>query len=313
MIDNPRIKNFSGFVFLFEGGAAIKTSRRIKESEFPKTLEHLQNVLFPILGLDPIKMGQDYVVIGSIGKKKEADDSSGDLDIGYDNSLVSRNFGIPPKETSSYIYDELKNKLPEILDFDPEINLLKGLNIVSIGWPIEGDVNKGIVQVDLIPISDINWAKFIYYSPNYKIAESKYKSAHRNWLFSAILSAKKRILDRDDSGEVLDFDSPVLILSDGLFWHQKSYRGKIKSRLKNPQKISGSERFITRDPQEFIDFVLGPGYSPEEVKTFEDVWKIVCSPEFELYSELPVIKDKFLEYMKRTGLEVPRELNEIPS
>jgi len=309
MPDN--LMDFVKFSRIFEGGAAIKTSRSIREDEFPKTLDSIKSILFPILGIDPTKEGSQYLVIGSIGKKKNPEDTSGDLDIGYDSSWFSREHGVTPKESSSEIYKLISSELPEKLGFDPEINYMKGLNIVSLGWPIEGDFNKGIVQLDLIPVSSMDWAKFIYYSPNYKIAESKYKSAHRNWLLAAILASRRMILKVDPSGQILDYDSPVLMLSDGLFWHTKSYAGKIKDRLKNPKKIEGSERFVTRDPQEFIDFTLGPGYNPEEVKTFEQVFSIITDPEFELHGNLGEIKDKFVEYLKRTGLEIPSEINTI--
>jgi hypothetical protein len=309
MPDN--LMGFVKFSRIFEGGAAIKTSRSIREDEFPKTLDSIKSILFPILGIDPTKEGSQYLVIGSIGKKKNPEDTSGDLDLGYDSSWFSREHGVTPKESSSEIYKLISSELPEKLGFDPEINYMKGLNIVSLGWPIEGDFNKGIVQLDLIPVSSMDWAKFIYYSPNYKIAESKYKSAHRNWLLAAILASRRMILKVDPSGQILDYDSPVLMLSDGLFWHTKSYAGKIKDRLKNPKKIEGSERFVTRDPQEFIDFTLGPGYNPEEVKTFEQVFSIITDPEFELHGNLGEIKDKFVEYLKRTGLEIPSEINTI--
>ena len=309
MPDN--LMDFAKFSRIFEGGAAIKTSRSIREDEFPKTMDSIKSILFPILGIDPRKDGVEYLVIGSIGKKKNPEDTSGDLDIGYDSSWFSRNHGVTPKESSAEVYRLISEQLPDKLGFDPEINYMKGLNIVSVGWPIQGDFNNGIVQLDIIPVSSMDWARFIYYSPNYKISESKYKSAHRNWLLAAILAARRMTLKSDASGQVLDYDSPVLMLSDGLFWHTKSYAGKLKDRLKNPKKVEGSERFITRDPQEFIDFTLGPGYTPEEVKTFEQVLNIIKDPNFELSDNLEEIKEKYIEYLKRTGLEIPSEINQI--
>jgi hypothetical protein len=251
------------------------------------------------------------VIIGSIGKKENPDDTSGDLDIGYDAKWYSDINGITKKECSGFIYDKIKNDLSDIIGFQPEINYLKGLNIVSIGWLIDGNIDKGIVQLDLIPLSDMKWADFIYYSPNYKIGESKYKSAHRNWLLAAILSSRKEIMEIDDAGEVLDYNTPVLILSDGLYWHTKSYRGKIKDRLKNPKKIEGSERFVTNDPQEFVNFALGPGYNIDDVKTFEQLFSVIMSPDFELKDKLPEIKERFLEFLQRVGLEIPTEINRI--
>ena len=46
-----RILNFSGFSKIFEGGAAIKTSRRIREDEFPKTLDNIKEILFKYLNI----------------------------------------------------------------------------------------------------------------------------------------------------------------------------------------------------------------------------------------------------------------------
>lgn len=306
-----KIFNFSKFSSIFEGGGAIKTSRRIREDEFPMTLKSIQENLLPIIGMGSATINEQYVVIGSIGKKENPYDTSGDLDIGYDAIWYSQDNGIGKKECSGYIFNILKEQIGSILGFDPEINYLKGLNIVSIGWPIEGDINKGIVQLDLIPLSDMAWADFIYYSPNYKVGESKYKSAHRNWLLASILSSRKEIIERDNSGEVLDYHTPVLILSDGLYWHTKSFKGKIKDRLKNSKKIEGSERFITNDPQEFIDFALGAGYTVDDIKTFEQLFNIITSPDFELRDKLPEIKERFLEFLQRVGLEIPTEVNRI--
>ena len=306
-----RILNFSGFFKLFEGGAAIKTSRRIREDEFPKTLASIKELLFPILGIDQDKYGEEYIIIGSIGKKKNMDDTSGDLDLGYDSNLFATQHGISPKECSAAVNSILRVGLAGALGFEPEINYLKGLNIVSLGWPIEGDQQKGIVQLDLIPLSSMEWADFIYYSPNYKADESKYKSAHRNWLLSAILSARKEVIDTDEAGEIMDYNSPVLILSDGLYWHTKSYKGTRIHRLKHSKKLEGSERFVTRDPQEFINFALGPGYKPDDVKTFEALLKIIEDPKFDLRERLPEIKQRFLEYLERAGLEIPSEINRI--
>jgi hypothetical protein len=305
--------DFGGFLKIFEGGAAIKSSRPIREDEFPETLESIKDILLPLMDIDPTKIGKDYIVIGSIGKKKNPSDLSGDLDLGYDGNYFSRSHGISYKECSKKIYDILLLNLKDKLGFEPEINFLRGLNIVSVGWPINGNPDLGIVQLDLIPLSSMEWAKFIYYSPDYRFGESKYKSAHRNWLFSAILAAKRNVLDSDEEGEVLDYETPVIILSDGLFLNKKSFRGKLKGRLKNPKKVEGGEKFITNNPQEFLDFTLGKGYSPDQVKTFESVFKIITSPNFSMKDQLPVIKERFLEYMERTGLPVPPEIGNLPS
>jgi hypothetical protein len=95
--------------------------------------------------------------------------------------------------------------------------------------------------------------------------------------------------------------------------NSKSFRGKLKGRLKNPKKIEGGEKFITNDPQDFIDYTLGKGYTQDQIKTFEALLKIITSPNFPMKDKLPSIKKRFLEYMERTGLPVPLEINYLPS
>ena len=189
------------------------------------------------------------------------------------------------------------------------MKILHGLKILSIGWPIKGDIANGVVQLDLIPVRSMEWARFIYYSPDYRIGESKWKSAHRNWLLSAALVAKREILSKNPEGEVMEYTSPVIVLPSGLFLNRKSYVGKQKARLKNPNRLS--QTFITNDPQELIDYALGPGYTEKDVRTFEQVLNIMTSPSF-IYKEfLPEIKEKFIELLDRTKLPIPPETEKL--
>lgn len=308
---SKKVLNFENYKLITEGGAAIKSARGIRQDEFIKTLDHIKQFLFPLLEISQREEDEEFISIGSLGKKKSESETSGDLDIGYDALAFSQRHSIPLNACSSEVYRILSENLVGTLGYEVEIKHMPGFKIVSVAWPIEGDQSKGLVQVDLIPISSMDWARFIYYSPDYRSDESKYKSAHRNWLLSAILSARINILERDKEGEVLDYDSPVLILSDGLFWHKKSYKGILKPRLKHSKKIEGSERFITNNPQEFIDFTLGPGYSQEDIKTFEDLFSIITGPDFDLKEKLPEIKQRYIDYMERVKLPIPSELNSI--
>lgn len=297
---------FIGESFLFEGGSAIKKARRIREDEVPLTLEFIYNNLLPSIGVEK----KDVVLIGSIGKKEDPSDTSGDIDLGISSKSLSKSLGTQDniKEVAAALNQKVISELPFGLSDSPDVNFLRGLNIVSLGWPIGGDFSNGIVQLDLIPISDMDWANFIYYSPDYRKKESKYKSAHRNWLFSAILDARKEPKSFDRSGKVLEYDTLVLVLSDGLYRHTKSFEGKTKARLSRPSKIAGSEKFITNDPEKFIEIVMGKKYPLEKVKTFEDVFSIINSPDFDLYDKMDQIEEKYLEFIRRVGLEIPEEI-----
>lgn len=305
-----RIYSFYRFISLNEGGAAIKSSRSIREDEFPATFDSIKSILLPVLGLK--EESNDYLIIGSIGKKPNPGDVSGDLDLGFEWEKVSKNMGTPTKkETLKALHDVLKDKLPESLGFEPEMNLMAGLNILSLGWPIKGDPKFGIVQLDLIPLSDLSWAKFAYYSPDYRKGESKYKSAHRNWLFQAILSTMKEIISEDENGDPLDIETYVFDFSDGLFKVKKTFRGK-RGRLKSPVKVEGSTReLITNKPQEFLDFAMGPGFSPDEVKTFEDLLNSIKSAKFRDKKNRSQIREEFKRYIERTPLYMPSEIESL--
>lgn len=301
---------FSQFASLNEGGAAIKTSRSIREDEYPATLDSIKQILLPYLGID--ENSNEYLVIGSVGKKPNPEDVSGDLDLGFEWIKTAKILGVSTKrEVLDLLSEELKEKLPADLGFEPEMNLMIGLNILSIGWPIKGDPKFGVVQLDLIPLSDLEWASFAYYSPDYRRGESKYKSAHRNWLFQSILSARKDVITKDETGEPLDIDTYLFDFSDGLFKTRKSFQGK-RGRLKNPVKVDGTQReLITSSPQEFLNFAMGPGFSPDEVKTFEDLLAAIKSPKFKNKQNRSEIGREFKRYLERTPLIMPPEIDSL--
>lgn len=299
------IQSFSSFSKLFEGGAAIKSSRPIKESEVEKTIQHMREVLFPLIGDG--EFDKDYLLIGSIGKKKSPSDTSGDIDLGIAQEFLAQKFGISADQSLQFLYDKLSSELPAILGYEPDMKLMKGVNVLSIAWPIEGDTENGTVQLDLIPISNMDWAKFIFYSPDYRKNESKYKSAHRNWLFQAILSALKNVTKRDENGDIIDFDTYALRLNDGIYKNKKTFQGVTK-RLKRPDTVKGQSVFVTRDPQELLDLMFGGGVKADNVKTFEDVWNIVTSPNFKYSDRVEEIRQDLIRYLNNAGYVIPTEV-----
>jgi hypothetical protein len=299
------IQSFSSFSKLFEGGAAIKSSRPIKESEVEKTIQHMREVLFPLIGDG--EFDKDYLLIGSIGKKKSPSDTSGDIDLGIAQEFLAQKFGISADQSLQFLYDKLSSDLPAILGYEPDMKLMKGINVLSIAWPIEGDTENGTVQLDLIPISNMDWAKFIFYSPDYRKNESKYKSAHRNWLFQAILSALKNVTKRDENGDIVDFDTYALRLNDGIYKNKKTFQGATK-RLKRPDTVKGQSVFVTRDPQELLDLMFGGGVKADNVKTFEDVWNIVTSPNFKYSDRVEEIRQDLIRYLNNAGYVIPTEV-----
>ena len=84
------IYTYSQYTSINEGGAAIKSSRSIREDEFPATLDSIKSILLPLLGTEG---EEEYLVIGSIGKKANPEDVSGDLDLGFEWEVSAKKYG----------------------------------------------------------------------------------------------------------------------------------------------------------------------------------------------------------------------------
>lgn len=286
--------------FLFEGGKALDNTRGIKQSEVQATLDSIQDNVFPALGLS--SWGTDALLIGSAGKKEADDDTSGDLDVGIPMKEFCEKHGVVDALGLKYVYDILKRAFPEF-----QIKWMRGLEVVSMSYPIKGDPNLGYVQVDFLPLKDMEWAKFIYHSPDYRKGESKYKSAHRNWLFAAILSALTEDEIKDENGNILGFSGYMMRLNDGLSKIKKTYVGK-KKLLKNPVIQPEHEELITRSPKDFLEFVLGSGIQPKDAETFEQVYGIISGPDYKWKDKLPQIKESLVRFLNRVKLQIPDEL-----
>lgn len=283
---------------LFEGGNAFGTTRPIRQSEVAGTMEAIKDAVLPALGLEGL--GVDCMTIGSAGKKKDPDDESGDIDIGFDVAAFSRKHGIDPGMALKYLYDRLNTQFPTM-----STKLIRGLEVASIAYPIENDPGKGYVQLDFLPLKDMKWAKFIYHQPDYRKDESKYKSAHRNWLFCAILSQMIEDEEFDVDGERLAYHGYMMRLNDGLSRFRKTHVGKTK-RLKNPKIVQDDE--VTRDPNAFVRFLFGKGVRPPHVSTFEDAYALVTSPDYVYADRLRGIEDELVRFLKRVKLPVPDEV-----
>lgn len=277
-----RIKSFNQFVFesfdpINEGGKVFDDASKIRKENVDATIKDIEENLFPSLGLS---LDKNVIKLGSAGHA----DLSGDIDFGV--------IGIPLED----LHETMKVKFP-----DKEINFMKGLEVLSTTWPIKG--GDGEVQVDLIPVYDKEWTKFVYGYPE----GSKYKSAHRNWLFMAVLSAIKENVERDaDTDEPVAYDGFMMNLNKGLFAIKKNYQGKTKI-LKHGQIVE--EKLITMDPDKFVKFVFGKEYGQKDVETFEDCLHIINKSEFKWQDNIEDIKKNLKKFLDRVKLPIPKELD----
>jgi len=278
-----RIKNFEQYIFesyspLNEGGRVFgDDTRKINKDEVAGTISDIEERLFPSVGLN----SKNIIKVGSAGHA----DVSGDIDFG----VVGKDLEI--------LKGILEMKFP-----NNKINFIKGLEVLSIEWPIGKDKKNGKVQVDFFPVYDKNWSAFIYKYPT----DSKYKSAHRNWLFMAVLSTIKTDIEKAETGEELSYDGYMMNLNKGLFSIKKDYQGKTKI-LKHGEIVE--EKLVTTDPNKFVEFIFGKGYKPEDVRTFEACWHIINKKDFKWHDNLGEIKKNLKKFLERVKLPIPKQLS----
>lgn len=276
-----RIKNFTQFVLesfnpLNEGGKVFDDATKIKKEDVEATVSNIKEKLFPSLGLND----KNTISIGSAGHA----DVSGDIDFGV--------IGVPLDE----LHETMKMKLP-----DHEINFIKGLEVLSTTWSINGTDEN--VQVDFIPVYHKEWTEFVYRYPT----GSKYKSAHRNWFFMAVLSTIKENIEKDpETDEPLSYDGYMMKLNNGMYKIKKDYQGKTKI-LKHGQIVE--ETLVTYDPDKFVKFVFGKDYKHDDVETFEDCMHIMNESGFKWQDKKDDIKKNLKKFLERVELQIPKELD----
>jgi hypothetical protein len=153
--------------YLLESGNSIENAVPIIQADVMPTVDWLVTNIFPEIGITDL--GEDAAIIGSAGKKIPSQ-TSGDIDIAVSADKIAAHLGVSLAEVLFALDKKLKS-------LGYSTRLATGFQQVSMGAPIAGNPKKGIAQVDLMLSSDIEWSKFMYHSPDFRINESKYKGA----------------------------------------------------------------------------------------------------------------------------------------
>lgn len=288
-----KFQSFKEWLFLNEGGAAIPSSRSITYQEGQDLYNWVKKEIFPRLKISK----EDAEIIGSYGKKVEGE-THGDLDIVISAKVLM--------EKNNLTLDQLLNFIENTLsDLRLETKKFVGLRQVSSGITIPG--TNDIAQVDFMLSPDLSWSKFIYYSPNLRKGESKYKGSFRNALLMAVISESfKKILKRTPEGDIGEIEYNVVRLPAGIWRTRKSFIGK-RGLLKTGEILRDFDKFVTTEPQEVVDLAVGSKYSPEDISTFEKLWSIVINSKFIYSNKLENIMKKFAGNLRSMELNYPKE------
>lgn len=194
--------------------------------------------------------------------------------------------------SEQYTLEVIHNRLINILgEENCVINL--GTKIGSYAVPIGGGKGGGIygkVQVDLMFVSNLDWAEFIYYSPGNR---SRYKGSVRAILLSAVAASIC-----DVSRDFFSYDNSELIARAG--WTIDPNVGMKRIFQIRPNKIHGSgyvkqmknitpeelqelyprntfdhQQYVISDPRRVTELLFGWGTTPNHTDTAEKIIKLI--------------------------------------
>lgn len=288
---------FSNKQKIFEGGNAIEVSRPLQYSELEPTYNYVKKTIFPLIGLEG---DTDAQPIGSYLKKQD-NQTSGDIDIAVSVERIAGVNGITVDEVLEFMYKTLSKAGYEAV-------MTKGFNQVSIGVPINGDKKNGIAQIDLMLSANLNWSNFMYHSPNFREAESKYKGMYRNVLLMSIVSESRKVTtETTEKGETAEYKQYVIRLESGIYEVTKSLMGA-KGLIKTAKLLKDQDKFITNTPEEVAELAFGPNVKPNDIMTFEDIWQQFTSPKFIHKNKFDAILERFKIYILSSKVPVPAEV-----
>jgi len=262
---------------------------KIHHINIPSTVQYINDNIFANIGI-----GKDgFAVIGSACKVG----ASNDIDIAID--INSLNLGATKKQI-------LVHFLEEIEKFSDQVKIIWGFNIISFAQRIQnfnGRQDNEYVQVDLMFVDNLEFAKFAWHSPG---DESEYKGVHRNLLLSAIAkSIRFKLLefDKDNRGyelpaiwEKLWFD-----VQRGIVEGVQSRIGKTGKILKSHKTISS--KVISTDPDTISKALLGDFCTVDNTYSVEEIIKVINSENFIHKNVLKTIQKRFNEALQQNSLD----------
>ncbi|MEM4261049.1 MAG: hypothetical protein QXG00_07445 [Candidatus Woesearchaeota archaeon] len=303
--------NFKSFLskILSESGKATEkwSTSRATKSDIETALKLVSNAID--INLSTLKnqlLGSTELTL--LGYK----DDSGDVDIALE------------LKSPEYM-DEIHSKMMN--SFNNEGILQKGIKVGSYAIPVS---NKKKIQVDLMFVPDVKWAKFNFFSGEGK--SSKYKGAVRNELLMAALryslKPNEDLIVLDDSGNVIARASRAWIPSQGIkrVFKIAPINKKGTARLKGMVDISPEElkkelikidpkykdiKFndtvdLISDPDKAVEHIFGKGVTEKDVVSAEDIIKLI-KKTFSKSDQEKIFKDVSAVF-KGTKVKLPPEI-----
>ena len=254
--------------YITEGGHAVNGTP-MTQPQARAVYKDVSEKFLPKLGLSAD--GADFCALGSFGKKAD-EQTSGDIDIAVSVDVIATKNNVSVEEVEQFIVDTCES---EKLVY----TYGKGIHVISISWPIPDTENYG--QVDIMPTTSMDFSKWMYYAPDLRVAESKYKGLYRNQLIMAILKfADQKVLSKTEQNEVIEYERYALRLNSGLARTRRSFMGKKGGLIKTEHALKEFEKQVTNVPDEIVSIAFGDGVTAKHVMTFEQAYELFMAPSF---------------------------------
>ena len=270
---------------------AIKNSVPIKT-------KHAMTIANNIINTLHSKYNINSCTLGSLGKKDD-EAESGDIDIAVECQF---------NDTTIKELTDIVTSLYNI----SETYISHGFKILSVGIIYtDNNVNK-IVQTDLMFSNNLEYSKFMYHSPNFKLRESSFKGLYRTNLLTYIAGRKPTDIDDliDENGNLTDYWKYTLTYDKGLMLTHKTYKGK-KKLLKNPITVKEDTKLISYDINNIIKLILGDKATIKDTNSFESLLNYIFSDKYPYKSVLPNIISDFLEDSRHSDENVIKYIKNI--
>lgn len=287
---------------LNEGGNAVPGVSRINQENVSETMNDIYKKLLPVLNVSK----EDTALLGSTGKKLPGG-SSGDVDLAISKEALCKNNDIKPENVLSFIESKVKK-------FGIAYNVLKGLGIVSVGWPIanvDGKQEGATVQLDLMLSDNVNMTSWGMYSP-YE-SQQPWKGAVRNtimyWI-ATLVDYKVLRKEINELGEEYDteFERHVFDPQRGLARLKQSFYS-IKTGKLGKNKKTVFREIVNDNPDLIVKILFGDKYAAKDILTVDDCWKAMMSPDFPYKDYRLAIIKHVIDDCEAHGFSYPEYFN----
>lgn len=266
---------------LSEGGTALKGVSKLTQIEARHLIPDLIDKLAKVTGVDK----KLIKATGSAGRKPNDDDLSGDIDLIIETTPGTAELA-----------------LPKMAHDGETFRVMRGINVFSFA----AKVNHKIIQVDLMPVEDINYAEWSYNAHEQDLKKGL-KGAHRNEVLFAIAKfANRNVLRKSDDGEPIEVERYYYDLSKGLMSGKQSRVGKKGKVVKS--WTTTDKHLLSRNPDKVAELLFGKGVNGKRISTFKGALNALNSEKFHFEKDRKKILDQLRTGLEKKGLTVPEEL-----